>query len=150
MRDPFKVAVGLVVVTAICLIAPAGARAQDAKSGEIIEQDFFPAAATYSLDDQAAPPPDSALPPVDPPIQLVPTELIGDVAPADMPRRADGGGESGGTAAAGSGNGGSGGGDGSGGSGAGSGGGDSGGSGSGGNGNGGGHGNGHGKGGSKK
>ncbi|HEX9769615.1 MAG TPA: hypothetical protein VGA50_10615, partial [Kiloniellales bacterium] len=146
MKDRFKVLGSIITATIFCLIAATAARADDARSGEIIETDFAPA--PFSSDGQTSPASESGLPDAALPLQPVPAELIGDLQPVDsqlQPGRSGGGdvaSSDGGAGDSGSGDGGSG--DG------GSGGGGTGDGGSGGGPGNGGKGGGHGKGGSKK
>lgn len=124
MKDPFKVLGSIITATILCLIAAAAARADDARSGEIIETDFAPA--PFSSDGQTSPASESGLPDAALPLQPVPAELIGDLQPVDsqlQPGRSgggdvassDGGAGDGGSGGGGSGDGGSGGGPGNGG-----------------------------------
>jgi len=148
MKDRFKVLGSIITATIFCLIAATAARADDARSGEIIETDFAPADDPLASEDQASRVPFLNVPAVESPLQTVPAELIGDLQPVDsqlQPGRSGGGdvaSSDGGAGDSGSGDGGSG--DG------GSGGGGTGDGGSGGGPGNGGKGGGHGKGGSKK
>jgi hypothetical protein len=97
MGDQFKVAGGILIATTFCLMAATASRAQEAKLGEIIETDFATESQPFAGDGEPVPPAVPTLPPPDTSLQPVPAELIGDVAPEEPQRTADG--SSGGDAA---------------------------------------------------
>ncbi len=79
MRDPFKVLGSIFTATLLCLIAVAAPRADDRKSGEIIETDFM--SAPFADDDQTSEVSVLNLPDAEASLQAVPAELIGDLQP---------------------------------------------------------------------